>query len=85
MNEFEFDDDKSRANLQKHGIDFHVAKELWKDPDLLEIQAKSGSERRFLLIGRIGAKHWSAIVTYRDRISTLDFSQAVAQERGRAI
>jgi uncharacterized DUF497 family protein len=67
MNEFEFDDDKSRANLQKHGIDFHVAKELWKDPDLLEIQAKSGSERRFLLVGRIGAKHWSAVVIYRDR------------------
>jgi hypothetical protein len=81
MNEFEFDEDKSRANLQKHGIDFHVTKELWKDPDILEIQAKSGSERRFLLVGR----HWSAIVTYRDRISTLDFSQAVAQERGRAI
>lgn len=67
MYEFEFDDDKSRANLQKHGIDFHEAKELWKDPDLLEIQAKAGSERRFLLVGRIGANHWSAIVTYRDK------------------
>ena len=41
MSDFEFDDDKSKANLEKHGIGFHVAQELWKDPDLLEIQAKS--------------------------------------------
>ena len=66
MSDFEFDDDKSKANLEKHGIDFHVAQELWKDPDLLEIQAKSEDERRFLVIGRIGAKHWSAVVTYRN-------------------
>ena len=67
MSDFEFDDDKSKANLEKHGIDFHVAQELWKDPDLLEIQAKSEDERRFLVIGRIGATYWSAVVTYRNR------------------
>ena len=66
MSDFEFDDDKSKANLEKHGIDFHFAQELWKDPDLLEIHAKSEGERRFLVIGRIGAKHWSAVVTYRN-------------------
>ncbi|WP_048305809.1 BrnT family toxin [Halomonas sp. PR-M31] len=65
MNDVEFDDDKSQANLEKHGIDFQAAQELWKDPDLLEIQAKSEDEQRFLLIGRIGEKHWSAVVTYR--------------------
>lgn len=34
MNDYEFDDDKSRANLEKHGIDFQAAQVLWKDPDL---------------------------------------------------
>jgi hypothetical protein len=63
---FEFDDDKSKANLEKHGIDFQAAQELWKDPDLLEIQAKSSDEHRSLVIGLIGAKHWSAVVTYRN-------------------
>ena len=48
MDEFEFDDDKSKANLEKHGIDFKSAQELWKDPSLLEIQAKSEDEQRFL-------------------------------------
>ena len=65
MHVFEFDEDKSEINLKKHGIDFHAAKQLWEDPDLLEIQAKSTDEKRFLLIGRIEDKHWSAIVTYR--------------------
>ena len=66
MNEFEFDEAKSQANLGKHGIDFVAAQELWKDPYLLEIRAKSEDEQRFLLIGKIAEKHWSAVVTYRD-------------------
>ena len=66
MSDFEFDDDKNKTNLKKHGIDFQAAQELWKDPDLLELQVKSDNEHRFLVIGLIGAKHWSAIVTYRD-------------------
>lgn len=66
MSDFEYDDDKSKANEEKHGIDFLAAQELWNDPDLLEIQAKSGDESRFLVIGLIGAKHWSAIITYRN-------------------
>ena len=55
-----------KTNLKKHGIDFQAAQELWKDPDLLEFQVKSDNENRFLVIGLIGAKHWSAVVTYRD-------------------
>ena len=63
---FEFDDAKSASNMAKHGIDFRAAQELWNDPDLLEIEAKSEEERRHLVIGRIGQKHWSAVVTYRE-------------------
>lgn len=66
MDEFEFDEAKSQANQDKHGIDFVAAQGLWKDPYLLEIRAKSEDEQRFLLIGKIGGKHWSAVVTYRD-------------------
>ncbi|HBA66190.1 MAG TPA: toxin [Methylococcaceae bacterium] len=67
MNDFEYDDDKSQANLEKHGIDFHAARKLWDDPDLLEFPAKSDNEPRFLVIGRIATKHWSAVVTYRNK------------------
>lgn len=66
MDEFEFDEAKSQANLDKHGIDFVAAQELWSDPYLLEVRAKTEDEPRFLLIGKIGEKHWSAVVTYRE-------------------
>lgn len=66
MSDFEYDDDKNQANLEKHGIDFLDAQALWEDPDLLEIRARSDDEPRFLVIGRIGPKHWSAVVTYRN-------------------
>lgn len=62
---FEFDEIKSQANLLKHGIDFIGAQALWNDPRLLEIPAKTEDEPRFLIIGLINGKHWSAVITYR--------------------
>lgn len=65
--EFRFDNRKSESNKKKHGIDFFDAQALWDDPDLMEIPAKNvDDEDRFLLIGKINNKYWSAIVTYRD-------------------
>ena len=66
MYAFEFDKNKSASNLNKHGIDFVLSQELWNDPDLIEIKATSDSETRFLLVGRIKGKHWSAVITYRE-------------------
>jgi len=62
--EFEYDAHKSEAN--KHWIDFIEAQALWKDPDRIEIPARTADEPRYLLIGKIGDDHWSAITTYRD-------------------
>ena len=66
MYNFEFDQNKSASNFDKHGIDFIEAQELWNDPDFIEIQAKSDKEPRSLIIGRIGKNHWSTVITYRD-------------------
>jgi uncharacterized protein len=63
---FEFDEGKSKTNLAKHGIDFVQAQALWDDPDLLEIPARTVDEPRFLVVGAIESKHWSAVVTYRN-------------------
>jgi hypothetical protein len=62
---FEFDQAKSQANLSKHGIDFIDAQLLWNDPGLLEIPAKTEDEPRYVVIGLIDGKHWSAVITYR--------------------
>ncbi|RDE08656.1 BrnT family toxin [Pelagibacterium lacus] len=55
-------------NHAKHGIDFAMAQALWTDEHLLEIPARTVDEPRFLVIGRIAGKHWSAVITYRGAV-----------------
>jgi uncharacterized DUF497 family protein len=64
--EFEYDEAKSQANKEKHGIDFVEAQLLWLDDMLIEIPARTTDEPRFLVVGRIAGRHWSAVITYRD-------------------
>jgi uncharacterized DUF497 family protein len=63
--EFEFDPKKSAANKAKHGIDFVEALALWEDPDYIERPARSATEPRVQVIGRIAQTTWSAFVTTR--------------------
>jgi uncharacterized DUF497 family protein len=74
--DFEFD-----GNKMKHGIDFIEAQVLWDDPDLIEIPARTSDEPRFLVIGLIGGKHWSAVITYRgDRTRIISARRAGQKE-----
>jgi len=78
---FEFDAQKSQLNLAKHGIDFLNAQQLWNDPDLLEIPARTTDEPRYLLIGKIDARYWSAVVTYRnDKIRIISVRRSRKEE-----
>ena len=63
---FGYDPEKSAANRAKHGIDFDEAQSLWSDPFLLEASALTEDEPRFLAIGRIGTRHWTAVFTRRE-------------------
>ena len=65
MHDFEFDNKKSASNLEKHGIDFISAQELWLDAGLVEVQAKSQDEPRFVAIAKIANKYWSAVIIHR--------------------
>lgn len=65
--EFEFDPAKSASNLEKHGIDFTAVQALWDDPVRVEIPARTVDEPRWLVIGQIAGRHWSAVVTYREQ------------------
>ena len=64
---FEFDETMSESNRDKHGIVFVEAQRLWTDSDLLQIPAKTVDEPRYLLVGRIEGKHWSAVITIRSK------------------
>lgn len=63
---FEFDQNKSQSNKMKHSLDFVGAQALWTDADRIEIPVRTEDEPRFLVIGKIDAKHWSAVITYRE-------------------
>lgn len=63
--DFEYDPKKSQVNKTRHGIDFLEAQALWLDIDRVEIPAKTLDENRSMVIGMIGGKHWSAVITYR--------------------
>jgi len=79
--EFEYDDTKSRANKGKHGIDFVDAQLLWLDDVLIEIPVRTTDEPRFLVVGRIASKHWSAVITYRDdRIRLISVRRSRGEE-----
>jgi hypothetical protein len=79
--DFEFDPSKSTANLAKHGIDFVAAQALWRDPDRIEIPARSDSEPRMQVIGLAGAAVWSAFVTIREgRIRIISVRRARHEE-----
>lgn len=81
MNVFEFDSPKSQSNRVKHGIDFVEAQALWNDSNLLEVPARTDDEPRFLVIGLMEGKHWSAVVTYRgEHIRLISVRRARAEE-----
>jgi hypothetical protein len=63
--QFEFDSQKSEINQTKHGIDFIAAQQLWEDANRVVIPASTSDEPRFLIIGRVAEKHWSAVFTLR--------------------
>jgi len=78
---FEFDEAKSRANEAKHGIGFVEAQALWLDERLFEGPARSEYEQRFIVVGMIAGKHWSAFITYRgERIRFISVRRSRAGE-----
>ncbi|MBD2296148.1 BrnT family toxin [Anabaena sphaerica FACHB-251] len=79
--EFEFDPNKSATNQTKHNIDFIEAQKLWTDTNRVEIPARTTDEPRFLIIGKIGDKYWSAVITYRsDKIRIISVRRSRTEE-----
>ena len=71
----------SRHDRERYGIDFDPAQALWDDPELLEVPVRTMDELRYLLIGRIGGRHWSAVITHRDeRIRSISVRRSRKEE-----
>lgn len=79
--EFEFDEAKSQANRNKHSIDFVEAQALWLDEMLVEVPARVEDEPRFVVVGMISEKHWTAVITYRsERVRIISVRRARVEE-----
>ena len=82
---FEWDEEKSKRNVRKHGVAFEEAKTVFNDPFAITIgdPDHSLSEERFLDIG-MSAKGRISIVWYtgrRDNIRVIGCRKAAQSER----
>ena len=68
MLRFEWSQNKSEANLVKHGIDFAEATAFWSDPYGLVMPSNRRGERRYSLYARHSGAVWTAAYTMRGDI-----------------
>ncbi len=68
MAHFEWDPQKARTNLAKHGVSFEEARRVWADPDYVVYPEQVvDREQRWHAIGRVGLATLLLVVhIYRD-------------------
>jgi len=82
---FEWDPDKARANLRKHGVDFADAATVFDDPLAVTISDEGAEESRLVTIGR-DAEARVVVVVYvwrGTRIRIISARRATRRERRR--
>lgn len=83
---FEWDDEKEKINIIKHGIDFATAAYVFKDENRLEYfdEIHSDTEDRYITIGLIDGVAYLVMVVYTEReeaIRLISARKATKQER----
>ncbi|OHE56268.1 MAG: hypothetical protein A2Z47_09825 [Thermodesulfovibrio sp. RBG_19FT_COMBO_42_12] len=82
---FEWDEVKSKANLQKHKVSFEEGKTIFNDPFLFTFpdEKHSANEDRFINIG-LSANSRILVLTHteqQDKIRIISCRKATARER----
>ena len=81
---FEWDEQKNLVNIQKHGIDFADAWELWEAPMLTAIDDRSNyGEVRWIGIGLLRSRVVVVVWTERneDVVRIISLRKAIKHER----
>jgi uncharacterized protein len=65
---FEWDDDKDRSNIEKHGVEFSFAQRAFLDPKrvIAEDNLHSAIEKRYFCIGAVEDEILTVRFTWRD-------------------
>lgn len=80
--EFEWDERKAEANLDKHGVSFEEVTAIWDDVNLLIVPARHRLEKRFLAIGSVYIATYTVVHTERgDAIRIISARLATDKER----
>jgi uncharacterized DUF497 family protein len=83
---FEWDDVKARANLEKHGVTFEVARRVFDDPAGIDEHDDSDvyGEDRFVITGIVSGRLLTVIYTEReDRFRIISARKATRREQVR--
>ena len=68
---FEWDPAKAQSNIEKHGVTFEQAAEVFKDPlalTLYDEDSASDKEERWITLGQANGQHHLVVVhTYRNQ------------------
>lgn len=67
--QFNWDPEKAKANLAKHGVSFEEATKAFDDPFALEFADEHEDEERYRLLGHSGP-HLLLMVVYTERESS---------------
>ena len=65
MNKFEWDENKRELNLEKHGIDFVDAIDVFMDLSRIETESSRDKELRYQTIGAVNDVVILVVYTYR--------------------
>jgi len=81
--EFEWDEDKSILNKQKHKISFETAAHVFDDPNYIQIYdfEHSVDEDRYIAIGKVGDILFVVFTEKRDTIRLISARLATSVER----
>ncbi len=84
--QFEWDENKNKSNIEKHGFDFHQAKSVFSDEFRIEIpdNRKDYGEKRIRVIGRVVNLILSVIYTMRGIVVRI-ISVRLASRKERAM
>lgn len=83
--QFEWDDNKAKANLAKHGVSFSEAQTIFDDPLFVDFYDPdhSANEERYIIIGQ-SEQHRLLLVSYterRNKIRLISAREATRLER----
>lgn len=78
--EFEWDESKRQSNIEKHGIDFERAKEIWKGPTLVWRTSRRGEETRITTIGQTGESIVAVVWTEREGVRRIISARPPSRE-----